>query len=259
MAHLSLAFGLILGAELKLWAKAGHTPVVWWRDDDARSPTGALEQLLALSHRHDAPLTLASIAGPSLPSLVRRLEAEPDVEIAVHGFRHINRQPEGHGFGEIVPEDDVDWVRAQLRTAVTTFHRAGAAPTLFVPPWNNLAPQLLTALPDSSLRAVSGFDQLSGATDGVARLDTHLDVLRWKDGARFRGAWKFLSRMRRLLAQRRQAGQWDEPIGLLTHHLDHDRDTWLFLERFLAVFPVRARRDIMAEPAHAPLDEALSA
>ena len=252
MARLSLVFRLVLGAELKLWAKAGRTPVVWWRDDDARSPTGALEQLLALSHRHDAPLTLASIAGPSLPSLVRRLEAEPGVEIAVHGFRHINRQPEGRGFGEIVPEDDVDWVCAQLRTAVTTFHRAGAAPTLFVPPWNNLAPQLLAALPDSSLRAVSGFDQLSGTTDGVARLDTHLDVLRWKDGARFRGAWKFLSRMRRLLAQRRQAGQWDEPIGLLTHHLDHDRETWLFLERFLAVFPVRARRDIMAEPAHAP-------
>lgn len=252
MARLPLVFRLVLGAELALWTRAGHTPVIWWRDDDARSPTGALEQLLALSHRHDAPLTVASIAGPSLPALVRRLEAEPGVEIAVHGFRHINRQPDGRGFGEIVAEDDIDWVRGQLRTAVSTFHRAGAAPTLFVPPWNNLAPQLLAVLPDSSLRAVSGFDQASATTNGVARLDTHLDVLRWKDGARFRGAWKFLSRMRRLLAQRRKAGQWDEPIGLLTHHLDHDRDTWLFLERFLAAFPVRARRAIMAEPAGAP-------
>ena len=259
MARLPLVFRLVLGSELALWAKAGHAPVIWWRDDDARSPTGALEQLLALSHRHDAPLTLASIAGPSLPALVRRLEAEPGVEIAVHGFRHINRQPEGRGFGEVTDGDDVEWVRGQLRTAVMTFHRAGAAPTLFVPPWNNLAPQLLAALPDSSLHAVSGFDQASGTTDGVARLDTHLDVLRWKDGARFRGAWKFLSRMRRLLAQRRESGQWNEPIGLLTHHLDHDRDTWLFLERFLAVFPIRARREIMAEPAGAPLDEALSA
>ncbi|NQE63320.1 polysaccharide deacetylase family protein [Caulobacter sp. RHG1] len=255
MARLSLVFRLALGSELKLWAKAGRTPVLWWRDDDARSPTGALEQLLALSHRHDAPLTLASIAGPSLPALVRRLEAEPGIEIAVHGFRHINRQPDGRGFGEIVAEDDVDWVRGQLLTAVTTFHRAGAAPTLFVPPWNNLAPQLLAALPDSSILAVSGFDQPNAA----GRLDTHLDVLRWKDGARFRGAWKFLSRMRRLLAQRRRAAQWDEPIGLLTHHLDHDRDTWLFLERFLAVFPIRARREIMAETAGAPLTEALSA
>jgi predicted deacetylase len=259
MARLSLAFRLMLGSELQLWAKAGHAPVVWWRDDDARSPTGALEQLLALSHRHDAPLTLASIAGPSLPALVRRLEAEPGVEIAVHGFRHINRQPDGRGFGEIVPEDDVEWVSAQLRTTLATFHRAGVAPTLFVPPWNNLAPQLLAALPDSPIRAVSGFDQASGMTGGVARLDTHLDVLRWKDGARFRGAWKFLARMRRLLVQRRKTGQWDEPIGLLTHHLDHDRETWLFLERFLAVFPVRARREIMAEPADAPRSEALSA
>lgn len=259
MARLSLIFRLTLDAELKLWTQAGRTPVLWWRDDDARSPTGALEQLLALSHRHDAPLTLAAIAGPSLPSLVRRLEAEPGVEIAVHGFRHINRQPEGRGFGEIIPDDDVEWVRGQLRTAVMAFHRAGAAPTLFVPPWNNLAPQLLAALPDSSIRAVSGFDQASGTRDGVSRLDTHLDVLRWKDGARFRGAWKFLSRMRRLLAQRRKTGQWDEPIGLLTHHLDHDLQTWLFLERFLALFPVRARRDIMAEPENAPQTEALSA
>lgn len=252
MARLPLVFRLALGSELTLWAKAGRTPVLWWRDDDARAPTGALEQLLALLHRHDAPLTLAAIAGPSLPSLVRRLEAEPGVEIAVHGFRHINRQPEGRGFGEIVAGDDLEWVRGQLRTAVTAFHRAGAAPTLFVPPWNNLAPQLLAAMPDSSLLAVSGYDQASGTSEGVARLDTHLDVLRWKDGARFRGTWKFLSRMRRLLAQRRKAGQWDEPIGLLTHHLDHDRETWLFLERFLAVFPVRARREIMAEETERP-------
>ena len=246
-ARLPLAFRLVLGLELQLWAKAGHAPVLWWRDDDARSPTGALEQLLNLARRHQAPLTLAAIAGPHLQLLVRRLETEPGIEVAVHGFKHINRQPEGQGFGEIIAQDSVDWVRSQLRATVMAFHRAGVAPTLFVPPWNNLQPQLIEALPDSPLRAVSGFDQTSQAVDGVARLDAHLDVLRWKDGARFRGAWKFLSRMRRLMKQRRLAGQWDEPIGVLTHHLDHDLATWLFLEQFLAVFPVRARRDLMAE------------
>jgi predicted deacetylase len=257
MSRLPLAFRLALGPELLLWARAGHTPVLWWRDDDARGPTGALEQLLNLARRHGAPLTLASIAGPNLPLLVRRVETEPSVEIAVHGFKHVNRQPEGRGFGEIVEGDGVDWVRAQLRATVMAFHRAGAAPTLFVPPWNNLTPQLLAALPESSILAVSGFDRVSGTEGGVTRLDAHLDVLRWKGGGRFRGSWKFLSRMRRLMTQRRLAGRWDEPIGLLTHHLDHDKATWLFLERFLAAFPITARRQLTGD-ATAEL-EALSA
>lgn len=251
-ARLPLAFRLVLGSELRLWAKAGRTPALWWRDDDARGPTGALEQLLNLSRRHQAPLTLAAIAGPHLPLLVRRIERVAGVEIAVHGFQHLNRQPEGQGFGEIVETDEIEWVRSQLRTTVMAFHRAGVTPSLFVPPWNNLQPQLMAALPDSPLRAVSGFDQTTSVAGGVARLDAHLDVLRWKDGARFRGQWKFLIRMRRLLQQRRLAGQWDQPIGLLTHHLDHDHATWLFLERFLAVFPVKARAELMGDTAVEP-------
>ena len=250
--RLPLAFQLMLGSELRLWTKAGHAPVLWWRDDDARGPTGALEQLLNLASRHQAPLTLAAIAGPHLPLLVRHVERHPRVEIAVHGFQHLNRQPEGRGFGEIVETDEIEWVRSQLRATVMAFHRAGVTPGLFVPPWNNLQPQLMAALPDSPLRAVSGFDQTASNKDGVARLDAHLDVLRWKDGARFRGQWKFLIRMRRLLQQRRLAGQWDEPIGLLTHHLDHDHATWLFLERFLAIFPMRARAELMSDATVEP-------
>jgi len=245
-------FRLALGRELRLWAKAGRAPVLWWRDDDAHAPTEALDRLLDLSLRHDAPLTLAVIAGPHLPALVRRLETAPGAEIAVHGFKHVNRQPPGRGFGEVLAGDNVTWVRAQMRATVTAFHRAGAQPTLFVPPWNNLAPQVLEALADSPIRAVSAFDQPMGTHEGVARLDAHLDVLRWKGGGRFRGSWRFLSRLRRLMAQRRASGQWDEPIGLLTHHLDHDRATWLFLERFLAVFPIRARQDLArAKPREA--------
>ncbi len=252
-ARSSLLFRLALGSELRLWAKAGHAPVLWWRDDDARGPTEALEQLLHLSRDHQAPLTIAAIAGSNLPVLVRRCERQAGVEIAVHGFKHVNRQPEGRGFGEIVEDDQVEWVRAQLRATIMQFHRAGAVPTLFVPPWNNLQPQLTAALAETPIRAVSGFDQFSSEADGVARLDTHLDLLRWKDGARFRGAWKFLTRMRKLMVQRRLADRWDEPIGILTHHLDHDRAAWLFLDRFLATFPVAARRDLMGETAAEPV------
>ena len=252
MARPSLAFRALLEPELRLWTKAGRAPALWWRDDDARAPTGALEQLLSLARRHEAPLTVAAIAGPSLPLLVRRLAAEPGVEIAVHGFKHVNRQPEGRGFGEIVEEDAVDWVRSQLLATVMTFHRAGAAPSLFVPPWNNLRPQLIEVLPDSPLTAVSGFGEAADSAGGLARLDAHLDVLRWKGRPRFRGRWRFLSRMRRLLSERRLSGRWDEPIGLLTHHLDHDHACWLFLEEFLAAFRVTARRRIAGDATASP-------
>ena len=252
-----LAFRLILGPELRLWAKAGRAPTLWWRDDDARSPTESLDRLLELSQRHRAPLTLAAIAGPHLAALVRRVEVEPDVEIAVHGFNHINRQPAGRGFGEVVAEDSLEWVRAQLRVTVMAFHRAGAQPSLFVPPWNNLAPQLVAAIGDSSITAVSAFDRDQGLFEGVARLDAHLDMLRWKGGGRFRGRWRFLSRMRRLMAERRLSGRWDQPMGLLTHHLDHDPATWAFLDQFLAAFPVTARRDLTS--ADRAEREALSA
>lgn len=30
-------------------------------------------------------------------------------------------------------------------------------------------------------------------------------------------------------------GAWDAPVGLLTHHLDHDEPAWGFLERFIAL------------------------
>ncbi|MDR6627442.1 polysaccharide deacetylase family protein [Caulobacter segnis] len=252
-----IAFRLILGRELRLWAKAGRSPILWWRDDDARAPGEALDKLLDLSRRHDAPLTLAAIAGPHLAALVRRVEGEPNIEVAVHGFKHINRQPPGRGFGEVVPEDGLEWVRAQLRATVMAFHKAGARPTLFVPPWNNLAPQLVEAIGDSSLGAISAFGQEHASGDGVARLDTHLDVLRWKGGGRFRGRWRFLSRMRRLMASRRVSGQWDAPMGLLTHHMDHDAATWTFLDEFLAVFPMRARQDLTT--ASPPASRALSA
>lgn len=252
-----LAFRLILGRELRLWAEAGRAPVLWWRDDDARAPGEALDRLLALSRRHAAPLTLAAIASPHLSALVHRVEVEPTVEIAVHGFKHINRQPAGRGFGEVVAEDSLEWVRAQLRATVMAFHKAGAQPTLFVPPWNNLQPRLIEALGDSSITAVSAFDQARGVSDGVARLDAHLDVLRWKGGGRFRGRWRFLSRMRRLLAQRRVSENWDEPMGLLTHHLDHDAATWAFLDQFLAAFQIHARQDLTPASPRAP--EALSA
>src|SRR5438132_1435783 len=66
------------------------------------------------------------------------------------------------------------------------------------------------------------------------RIDAHLDLLRWRGGARFRGDAAMAEALRAALRERRRLQRWDAPIGLLTHHLDHDAAAWTFLDRFLA-------------------------
>lgn len=229
----------LLGPELARWRAGGHAPVFWWRDDDARRPTPALDRLLALSVRFEAPITLAAVPDGDIAALAKACRAIPGVELAVHGFRHENRAPPGHPSGEVNDLDRLADVMSDLGTAIDAFRRAGVSPKLFVPPWNNAHPTLKRALNLQSL-ALSCY----GERRGPDRLDTHLDVMRWKPAPRFRGSVRFLLRTRRLLADRRVSGAWDEPVGLLTHHLDHDEGAWRFLEAFLPVAKPVARTAI---------------
>ncbi len=48
-----------------------------------------------------------------------------------------------------------------------------------------------------------------------------------------------LGRLTGLLRSRRRHGRWGEPIGLLTHHLDHDEAAWRFLDDLLLFAPLR--------------------
>ncbi len=41
------------------------------------------------------------------------------------------------------------------------------------------------------------------------------------------------------LRTRRRLGLWDEPVGLLTHHLVHDEPAWRFLEELLLSSPLQ--------------------
>lgn len=209
--------------------------MLWWRDDDARVPSPALDRLLALSRRHDAPITIAAVPDGDLQALAAACRAV-EADLAIHGFRHENRAPAGQPSGEVNDQDRLDDVMSELGTALAVFRRAGVTPSLFVPPWNNAHPTLRKALGLQGL-GLSCYGEMR-AEGPPAQLDAHLDVMRWKPRPRFRGAVRFLLRARRLLAERRQRNLWSEPLGLLTHHLDHDPPTWRFLEAFLATTPV---------------------
>jgi hypothetical protein len=229
----------VIGPELARWKAAGHAPTFWWRDDDARRPTPALDRLLALSARFDAPITIAAVPDGDVAALAQACRGVPHAELAIHGFRHENRAPPGRPSGEVNDQDGLAEVMSDLGAAMEAFRRAGVTPRLFVPPWNNAHPTLKQALELQGLQ-LSCYGEMRRAAE-PGRLDAHLDFMRWKPRARFRGAVRFLLRARRLLAERRLNGAWDQPLGLLTHHLDHDEPAWRFLEAFLPVAKPVAR------------------
>ncbi|HWW27049.1 MAG TPA: polysaccharide deacetylase, partial [Caulobacter sp.] len=89
LLHRLLIAGVI-GPELARWKAAGHAPAFWWRDDDARRATPALDRLLALSTRFAAPITIAAVSDGDIAALVQACRAVPGAELAIHGFRHEN-------------------------------------------------------------------------------------------------------------------------------------------------------------------------
>ncbi|CAN5907688.1 polysaccharide deacetylase family protein [soil metagenome] len=242
---------LLLQQELGRWRKAGRRPVLWWRDDDARAPSAALDRRLTAAAVHDTPLTLAVIPDGDLKALAARLAGETLVSVAQHGVDHQNRR-DGPAAGE--------FPHAWMRIRVATQMRAGwakvyglpGAVQVCVPPWNDIHPELPAVLQDCGYLGWSAWAE-TAPLEKAPRVDAHIDLLRWRGGARFRGEGRILERLRDLLAERRQAGLWAAPIGLLTHHLDHDEATWRFLDRFIAWTQAsgdiawRALPDLLAE------------
>ncbi|WP_304169669.1 polysaccharide deacetylase family protein [Phenylobacterium aquaticum] len=222
---------LLLRLELRRWRAAGRKPVLWWRDDDARAPSAELDRLLDLAARHATPLTLAVIPDGDITALAARLGDTGQVCVAQHGIDHQNRRT-GPAAGEFPPEWRRIRVATQLRAGWARLAQAPQAARIFVPPWNDIHPELACALEDCGYRGWSAWGEM--ASPGQApRVDAHLDLMRWRGGARFRGEGRFLSDLTAQLASRRRSGAWSAPIGLLTHHLVHDARAWSFLETFL--------------------------
>jgi hypothetical protein len=224
--------GLRLESELRLWVQAGRRARLWWRDDDARAPGEALDRLLAASAAHGAPLTLAVIPDGDLTALAQRLAGQDLVSVVQHGVDHENRR-EGPQAGEFPHH----WLRLRVSTQVRAgWVRLQALPgvhKIYVPPWNDVHPQLAGALADSGYLGWSAAPETE-PPPLPPRVDIHLDLLRWRGGARFRGEAKVLEALREQLAERRKAQRWDDPIGILTHHLVMDEPAWAFLDSFLA-------------------------
>ncbi len=228
----------LLDLELLRWRAAGRRAVLWWRDDDARTETPALRRLLDLAGRHSTPFALAVIPDQELRTLAACLAVGVNACPVQHGVDHQNRR-EGAEAGEFPHH----WLRLRVVTPMRQgWSRMQVLPDvlpLFVPPWNDIHPELPGAIADCGYVAWSAWSTLPEAALETPRappprIDAHIDLLRWRGGARFRGASKIYIALREQLETRRKAERWDAPIGLLTHHLDHDEAAWAFLEDLLA-------------------------
>ena len=229
-----------LDQELDLWHDAGQPPTFWWRDDDCTAPSPALDRLLALSETHAVPLHLAVIPARLSPDLASRLAAAPLARTLQHGLAHVNHEPKGYGASEMGAHRPVADIQRDLIAGREMIARAGLSKSLaaFAAPWNRIGPATLPVLAALGYRLVSrsGPRATRHPAPGLTELNIHVDPIRWKDGAQFRGEAKTLHNLIEHLQQKR-LGEVDptEATGLNTHHLQTDAPTWTFLERLMQV------------------------
>lgn len=227
-----------LESELDAWADAGRSAALWWRDDDARGPSAALERLLRLQSRYGVPLALAVVPerlDSTLPPLVR---SGKGVSVLQHGFAHRNHARAGEKSMELGTHRPREQVRDELRRGAARLASAFGPSFLPVlaPPWNRIAGALLPELPPLGLRGLSTFGPRSqpDPVPGLRQLNCHVDLIDWRGGRGGRDHAALACEIAVHLHARREGGvDAEEPTGLLTHHLDHDGRAWDFVEQLL--------------------------
>jgi hypothetical protein len=229
-----------LRQELDLWHRTGTQARLWWRDDDARAATPVLDHLLTVAQ--GLPLALAVIPVGLEPSLIARMRGVNTVSILPHGYAHSNHEPADRKKAEFGASRDATQAVSELRRSLALLQDAFGDQVfpLFVPPWNRIAPEIAECVVDAGLKGVSTFTDRS-PNRRVPGLNTHVDILDWKakkkiGHARFLGEEAVLADLIAAFARRRVPTPGTdaiEAVGLLTHHLEHDQDSWDFLARLV--------------------------
>lgn len=244
-----------LGTELDAWAAAGLKARFWWRDDDSYQHTRRLDRLLRISERNDAPLALAVIPGLLRGNLAQGLERSR-VTVLQHGCEHRSHAPAGRKKRELEAGGAIEGRLDRCRNELERIFGDRFAPVL-VPPWNRIALPLVPKLATLGFTGLSTFEgRRLGDVSDVTVVNAHIDVMDWKRNRGFAGEPTILGRLVDLLKRRRhRGGAASEPIGLLTHHLEHDEPSWSFLDRLLAATRGRGGvgwysiRELMSDPA----------
>jgi peptidoglycan/xylan/chitin deacetylase (PgdA/CDA1 family) len=209
-------------AELDHWGDAGQLARLWLRDDDAVSATPALDDMLSLIERHGAPVLFGVIPMLADESLVQRLARSARASVAMHGITHVNRAAAGQKKQELPPEIDRGTLIAELERGRERLLRlfGPSAGGWYIPPWNRISPQVARALPLAGFVALSCFGATDHGVDGLIQRNTHVDLIDWGAGRSGKPARRVAAELVAALVWARIEGY--RPVGVLTHHLDHD-------------------------------------
>lgn len=225
-----------LRAELAAWRAENRVPGFWWRDDDAVAETSALSQLTELAMHLEVPAHLAVIPKHATASLVEACAAQSLLVPLVHGWSHENHAPEGQ------KKDEFGHPRTGLQTdavkGLALMDKLFGHTYLpcFVPPWNRIDPIFAASLPALGYTCLSTFTPRMArlAAPGLVQINTHIDPIHWRGGRGLVETADLIALTTSFLRDRRaRDADLAEPLGLLTHHLVHDRAIWAFAERFM--------------------------
>jgi len=226
-----------LSRELDAWMVEGRVATLWWRDDDAIKVTGALETMLEICKNTRTPLAVAVIPAHAENELRQRIVRCEGVCVLQHGFAHANHEPEGSKKSEFGVLRETGSVESELRQGHERFADWETFVPVFVPPWNRIDDRFLDLLPRLGVIGISTFKARKArySVPGLQAANCHVDIIESKNGARcFIGVGAALRALIDHLSSRR-LGRVDrgEPSGILTHHLDHDEESWTFMEQLL--------------------------
>lgn len=228
-----------LDAELERWAALGRKPQFWLRDDDAVAATAPLDRLLILCAKYRIPLALAVIPTGATLQLVHRLRGLDDVSVLQHGFAHANHAVRGEKKSEFTENRPLDVMTGELvqgRATLSELFGDAALPVL-VPPWNRVSADLVASLAAAGLSGLSRYKPRAAreAAPGVVEINSHVDLIRWRDGRTgARLAEITIGLAAHLAAKRTGAADDGEATGILAHHLAMDRTAWATLKAVLA-------------------------
>ena len=223
-----------LETELQSWRLAGKQPQVWWRDDDAVSPTPKLEHLTQVTGEAGVEVLLAVIPARADQALAEYVGQYSHLTPCVHGWSHTNHAPASEKKCELGGHRAMDVVLSDIargRQRLAELFGSRLAPVL-VPPWNRMRDDLAPRLGEAGIRAFSTFAHKRSFPEMQA--NTHVDVMDWKvpGGAAGKSPDRLRTELAAALAVSRANGFY--PIGLLTHHLVHDEMAWSSLSDVLA-------------------------
>lgn len=227
-----------LERELDGWAELQQTAELWWRDDDAERPTPQLHHLLSIGELHQVPTAIAVPPANAESSLVDTVNKGHACTVMQHGYAHINHAAPEEKKSELGPDRPLQATLDELSRGIERMrHMFGDCfLPVMVPPWNRISDSVLGGLQPIGFCGISTYLPRDSAVEhGLQRCNTHVDIIDWRNQRRFVGTEVAVDLLIAHLSAKR-SGQVDqaEPTGLLTHHLQHDRECWKFLDQLLA-------------------------